>query len=216
MARCNPCRAWPRREGFRAGIFAAAPACRTSSARWPGSHAPIRGASPRSIVSMKAICSSGERAWPPNSFGQPRPIHPVLPISSAKSASNSRLENGLSSNAALRVSRPVLLEPSLHLLAQRVAGRTEIVLRQRRAAIGPAGTRPAGAAPRGAPPSAIVSRCTRLKCRGGLVLLGIADGAECMLGFERNAPQRVAGEGNRAIGKIAPVAVARDHAGCAA
>ena len=44
-----------------------------------------------------------------------------------------------------------------------------------------------------------------LRC---LVLLGIADGAECMLGLERNSPQRVAGEGNRAIGEIAPIAVA--------
>ena len=42
----------------------------------------------------------------------------------------------------------------------------------------------------------------------GLVLFGIADGAERMLGLERHAPQRVAAEGNRAIGEIAPVAVA--------
>ena len=42
----------------------------------------------------------------------------------------------------------------------------------------------------------------------GLVLFGIADGAERVLGLERDAPQRVAAEGNGAIGEIAPVAVA--------
>jgi len=42
----------------------------------------------------------------------------------------------------------------------------------------------------------------------GLVLLGIADGRECVLSLERHAPQRVAGEGHRTIDKVSPVAVA--------
>ncbi len=41
-----------------------------------------------------------------------------------------------------------------------------------------------------------------------LVFLGIADSAECVLGFERNPPQCVSGEGNSRIGEIAPVPVA--------
>jgi hypothetical protein len=42
----------------------------------------------------------------------------------------------------------------------------------------------------------------------GLMLFGVTDGAECMLGLQRNASQCVAGEGNRAVGEITPVAVA--------
>jgi len=41
----------------------------------------------------------------------------------------------------------------------------------------------------------------------GLVIFGIADGAERMLALERDAPQRIAAEGSRAIGEIAPIAV---------
>ena len=39
------------------------------------------------------------------------------------------------------------------------------------------------------------------------VLFGIADGAERVLGLKRHAPQRIAAEGNRTIGEIAPIAV---------
>ncbi|MGO9357370.1 MAG: restriction endonuclease, partial [Xanthobacteraceae bacterium] len=51
---------------------------------------------------MKAICSSGERAWPSNFSGHPSPIQPVPPMSRANSGSNSRLEKGLAAKAALR------------------------------------------------------------------------------------------------------------------
>src|SRR5437870_4232140 len=46
-----------------------------------------------------------------------------------------------------------------------------------------------------------------LEMQGRLVLLGIADGAERMLRFERDTPQRLSREGSRAIGEIAPMIV---------
>ena len=46
------------------------------------------------------------------------------------------------------------------------------------------------------------AQCDRIQMHAlemlrGLVLFGVTDGAECMLGLQRNASQRVAGEGNR-------------------
>jgi len=47
-----------------------------------------------------------------------------------------------------------------------------------------------------------------LEMQGRLVLLGIADRAKGVLGFERNAPQRLAAKGHGSVGEIAPVCVA--------
>ena len=155
---------------------------------------------------MNAICSNGERACPPNSFGHAE----ADPSGLADIAREVGVELALVKwpfvELGLPVSRPVLIEPSPNLFAQLIAGRTEIVLRQRRAA--------AIQQVRGQPPPRIGRPTERdrvqvhaLEMLRGLVLFGIADGAERMLGLERHAPQRVAAEGNRAIGEIAPIAV---------
>ena len=66
------------------------------------------------MVSMKAICSSGVRAWPPNASGHPNPIQPVLPISRANLASNSRLPAG-----KFRYESKAKIEPLAKLLETR-------------------------------------------------------------------------------------------------
>ena len=123
-----------------------------------------------------------------------------------KSASNSRL--GMAWRRTPPCASPLQFcsSQSLHLLAQGVAGGTEIVLRQRRAA---ASSRYAASAPRAAarPPNATRVEMDALEMSRRLVLLGIADGAEGVLRFERHPPQRIAAEGHRAIDEISPVAV---------
>src|SRR5215472_8038750 len=47
-----------------------------------------------------------------------------------------------------------------------------------------------------------------LEMQGCFVLLGIADRAKGVLGFERDAPQRLAAKGHGGVGEIAPVCVA--------
>jgi len=169
--------------------------------------APIRGASPRSIVSMKASCSCGERELTTNPVGHPSPIQPVWPISPRKLRIEFALGERLAVEGHLRSPDQFTLQPMPHLFAQIVAGRTKVILRKSRSAMieqerGHAAPRVRRAAQR----DGVEMHALEMTWR--LVLLGITDGPKCVLGFKRNAPQRVAGVGGGRVGEISPARVA--------
>ena len=96
----------------------------------------------------------------------------------------------------LALAGPVLLEPGMRLAAQGIAGVAQIILRQfRAAAVEQEGRDGLSRLSRAAERDRV--EVNALEMRGRLMLLGIADGAERMLRFERDLTQRAAGESRR-------------------
>ena len=103
----------------------------------------------------------------------------------------------------LALAAPVLLQPGADLGAKGVAGGAEVVFGQRSLGVveqvhGELAPRRGGAAEREAVEMGAAEVARRL------VLLGVADGAEGMLGLERRLAQRRAAEGDRGGGEVAP------------